>query len=134
MASNDTPYPNAHDIFAAVSELGIGGPVPSLDAEFNGGQCRVYKLSFQDHESVAVRVPLRMTTTERDGIIYALRSELQTLQILETTGFPWAPRCRASSLTFDNPLKLPFLVLTWAEGSQLRWDNDFPPRPLRDNV
>ncbi|KAL7919521.1 hypothetical protein ACQKWADRAFT_329559 [Trichoderma austrokoningii] len=124
MASNETPCLHPQDILAAVSELGIGGTAPSLDEEFDGGQCRVYKLSFEDQESLAVRLPLHMRASRPDDVLSALRSELQTLQTLETKGFPWAPRCRGSSLTFDNP----------AEGSTPPWTDDFPPRPLRDKL
>ncbi|OAA67564.1 hypothetical protein ISF_03740 [Cordyceps fumosorosea ARSEF 2679] len=41
---------------------------------------------------------------------------------------------RGRSLSFDNPVKFPFLVLIWAEGSKPRWDDDSPPRPLRDKL
>lgn len=122
------------NIFAAVSQLGIGGAAPSLDEEFRGGQCRVYKLSFQARESLAVRVPLYISAGSPDEIIGALSTEWTTLQTLEAKGFRWAPRCHGRSLTFDNPVKHPFLVLAWVEGSKLGWDEDFPPRPLRDTL
>ena len=134
MTSSETPYLNPEDIFAAVSELGIRGTTPSLDEEFSGGQCHVYKLSFQDQESLAVRMPLHMSFNRPDDIIRALSAEQRTLQTLEMKGFRCAPRCRGSSLTFDNPIKFPFILLTWADGSILRWCDDSPSRDLRDNL
>lgn len=122
------------NIFAAISQLGIRGEAPSLGGEFRGGQCQVYELRFQDQESLAVRVPLHMNVDSQDEKIHALETELQNLQILETKGFPWAPKCRGHSLTFDNPVKHPFIVLTWIEGSKLAWNENFPQKPLRDRL
>lgn len=135
MASpSKTPCLDPENIVAAVAQLGIGGTGPSLDAMFDGGQCRVYKLSFQDRESVAVRAPRHMSGGSPDGIISALRTEHETLQTLEAKGFRWAPECHGSSMTFDNPVRQPFLVLAWAEGSNLVWNKGCPPRPLRDTL
>lgn len=136
MTSNKTLCLDKESILAAVLQLGVGGPALSLDGEFRGGQCHVCKLSFirdpvsQDRESLAVRVPLYMSGN--DEIISALETEWQTLQILRAKGFAWSPRPLGCCLTFDNPVKHPFLVLTWGEGSTPRWDDISPPRPLRD--
>jgi hypothetical protein len=126
-------------LFAAVSALGLGEPYPSLDYVFSGGQHYVYKVSFLDHESLAVRVPIytgiagSISSTPKD-VIDTVRHEERTLRTLEDAGFPWSPRCKGSSLTFDNEIGSPFLVLTWAEGSQLHWDDSLPPHPLREKV
>ena len=116
--------PCERDIFAAVSQLELGGSPVSLDAQFRGGQCRVYKLSFvydadqQKRRSIAVRVPIFMTGAL--GIISVLRTEWETLQALQEKGFPWSPVPLGCCLTFDNPMKYPFLVLTWGEGAKAR--------------
>lgn len=117
---------------AAISELGLGGESPLLETEHRGGQCHVFQLSFKDRESLAVRVPLYMPN-DADKI-HALEQEVKVLQILEARRFPWAPRCRGQSLTFDNPIKHPFVVLTWVAGAPLRWDDQYPPQPIRDRV
>ena len=121
----------ADNIPAAISELRLSGESPSLEAEYRGGQCHVFELSFKDRESLAIRVPLYMRNDEK---IRALEQEVQILQILEAKRFPWAPKCHGYSLTFDNPIKHPFVALTWVAGSQLRWGDKFPPQPMRDRV
>lgn len=57
--------------------------------------------------------------------------ERHNFQILEEKGFTWVPHCYGASLTFDNPIKYPFMVLEWIEGSPLRWDDDTPSQPIR---
>ncbi|KND86390.1 hypothetical protein TOPH_08994 [Tolypocladium ophioglossoides CBS 100239] len=132
MASNETQNLELKNILAAVSQLKIGGNSPFFDGEFNGGECRVFKLSFEDQASVAVRVRHPTDDSSHDDTIAIVQTEFRILQTLEAKGFHWAPRCRGASLTFDNPVKHPFIVLTWVEGFPLFWDEDLPPRPLRD--
>jgi hypothetical protein len=126
-------------IFAALSTLGLGGASPSLDAVFSGGEHHTYKLTFRDHESLAVRVPIytgivgSISSTPED-VIDTVRHEERILRTLEDAGFPWSPRCKGSSLTFENEIGSPFLVLTWADGSQLYWVDSLPPHPLREKV
>ena len=103
-----------------------------MDGEFSGGECRVFKLSFNDEASVAVRVPHPTDDSSHDDTIATVQIEVRILRTLEAKDLLWAPRCRGVSLTFDNPIKHPFIVLTWAEGLPLRWDEHFPSRPLRD--
>lgn len=122
------------NIFAAVSQIGIDGNCPFLDGEFHGGECCVFKLSFNDTASVAVRVPHPHDDNSHGNTIATLQIELDILKTLEAKGFLWAPRCLGANLTFDNPVKHPFLVLTWAEGHPLRWDEYYPPRSLRDSL
>lgn len=134
MASHETQNLELKNILAAVSQLKIGGNAPFFDGEFSGGECRVFKLSFKDQASVAIRVPHPTENSSYDDTIAIVQAEVRILQTLEAKGFFWAPRCRGASLTFDNPVKRPFIVLTWVEGFPLIWDKDFPPRPLRDTV
>ncbi|KAH8745786.1 kinase-like domain-containing protein [Diaporthe sp. PMI_573] len=132
MASRETPNLEPKNILAAVVQLGIGGNVPSVDAEFDGGECRVFKLSFKDEASLAVRVLHPTDDSNHDNTIATVQTEVRILQTLEEKGFRWAPRYCGASLTFDNPVKHPFIVLTWVEGFPLRWGENFPPQPLRD--
>ncbi|TFB06017.1 hypothetical protein CCMA1212_001423 [Trichoderma ghanense] len=122
------------NIAAAVSELNLGGNEPFLDGEFSGGECRIFKLSFADHASVAVRVRHASHDISHDNHIAMVQDEVQIPQKLEERGFPWAPKCLGASLTFDNPIKSPFSVSAWIDGIPLRWDEDFPAQSLRDKV
>jgi hypothetical protein len=134
MASSDLEPKN---VFAAVSQLGIGGNDPFLDGEFAGGECRIFKLSFRDEaDSLAVRIPhLDPDSNGHESTIATAQGEVRIYQILKEKGFPWAPRLCGASLTFDNPVKRPFIVLAWAEGRSLpAWNESFPPRPLRDRL
>ncbi|EHK21060.1 uncharacterized protein TRIVIDRAFT_202272 [Trichoderma virens Gv29-8] len=131
MASHHTQNLEPRSILAAVTELGVGGNGAFLDGEFNGGECCVFKLSFEDKASIAVRVS-HPTDDSRDDIIATVQTEVRLLQTLESKGFRWSPRCCGFSPTFDNPIKYPFIILTWIEGSTLTWDDDFPRQPLRD--
>jgi hypothetical protein len=112
-----------------LSPLGLVGEAPTLAGQFRGGQCRIFKLSFKDKESLAVRVPLYMSTSSQDEAIHGIKIEAELLKTLEMKGFHWAPRCRGYNLTFDNPVKHPFIVLCWVEGSKLIWDDTFPKQP-----
>ncbi|KAK5651099.1 hypothetical protein OQA88_13281 [Cercophora sp. LCS_1] len=128
----------SENILAAISALGINSEGFFLDSEFRGGQCHIFKLSPPadagvDTETLAMRVPAYMDPGCRDAKI-DLRTELRTLQTLQEKGFPWAPRCRGSSLSFDNAVRHPFVLLTWVDGVELSWDENVPARAVRDKV
>ncbi|GAB0138832.1 hypothetical protein EsDP_00007054 [Epichloe bromicola] len=110
MASHETQNLELKNILAAVSQLNIGGNAPFFDGEFNGGECRVFKLSFKDQASIAIRVRHPTENSSYDDTIAIVQTEVRILQTLEAKGFFWAPRCRGASLTFDNPVKHPFIV------------------------
>ncbi len=134
MTPDDRCNFEANKLFAAITQLGINGAEPILDGEFRGGQCHIFKVSFKNEPSVAVRVPLYMDAGSPDAKIAALQAELRNHETLKAKGFRWAPRCRGSSLIFDNPIKHPFVVLAWIEGSQLSWGKNFPSQPMRNKV
>ncbi|KAI0440989.1 hypothetical protein F4803DRAFT_444085 [Xylaria telfairii] len=134
MASSDCLDFEPRKIFAAISQLGLGGEAPALDEEFRGGQCHIFKLSFRDKESLAVRVPLYMSVRSQCEKIPVVKMEVEILQMLEAKGFRWAPKCLGYSLSFDNPVRHPFIVLTWVEGSRLPWNKSFPKQPHRDSL
>jgi hypothetical protein len=135
MVANERQTFQEKNIFAALSHLGIGGEALRLDGEFRGGQCHIFKVDFQNTTSLAVRVPLYMDSTGSPDVkIEALRTEMRNLEALEVKGFPWSPRCRGQSLTFNNAVKHPFLVLSWLDGAALSWSEDFPPQLVRDKV
>ncbi|KAL6794110.1 hypothetical protein J3E68DRAFT_450769 [Trichoderma sp. SZMC 28012] len=132
MASYPAQNLEPTSILAAVAELGVGGNGAFIDGEFNGGECRIFKISFNNQTSIAVRVPHQVD--DQDDIIAMVQIEVRILQKLEEKGFCWSPRCCGFSLTFDNPIKYPFIILTWVEGSPLSWDDNFPPQPLRGST
>jgi len=134
MASNNCLDFEPRKLFAAISQLGLIGEAPVLEEEFRGGQCRIFKLSFRDKESLAVRVPLYMSVRSQSDNIPLVKMEVEILQMLKAKGFRWAPKCRGYSLSIDNPVKHPFIVLTWVEGSRLHWNESYPRQPHRDSL
>ncbi|KAK8150251.1 hypothetical protein G3M48_003317 [Beauveria asiatica] len=123
-----------NNIPIAISQLRSDKQIPTLRQYFDGGQCRVFKVTFTDGESWAVRVPLFVHHASQDTLIQLLESEARILEELELTGFSWAARLRGCSLTFDNAIGYPFIALTWIPGSQLSWSDEFPTRPLRNKI
>ncbi|KAK4071723.1 uncharacterized protein Triagg1_5961 [Trichoderma aggressivum f. europaeum] len=88
MASRQTQNLEPTSILAAIAELGIGGNGAFLDGEFHGGECRIFKLSFKDHASIAVRVPHHPSND--DDIIAIIQNEVRILQLLEAKSFHWS--------------------------------------------
>ncbi|KAL2812410.1 kinase-like domain-containing protein [Aspergillus granulosus] len=123
-----------NNIPIAISHLRNDRQIPTLHQYFDGGQCRVFKVTFTDGESWAIRVPLFVRHASQNIVIQLLESEAQVLQELELKGFSWAPRLRGCSLTFNNAVRYPFLALTWIPGSQLSWSDGFPTQPLRNKT
>ena len=122
---------NPEAICAALSGLKIGGSDSFVDSEIQGGECRIFKISFKDHPSVSMRVNHPFHGSQQDAVDN-VDMETRIFRTLEAKGFPWSPRYRAASLTFDNPINYPFVVLDWAEGFPLKWDDSFPPQPIRE--
>ncbi|KAI0101847.1 hypothetical protein GGR51DRAFT_550772 [Nemania sp. FL0031] len=106
-------------LFAAISQLGLG-KAPTLDQKFRGGQCYIFKLSFRDKKSLSVRILLYTS----------VHNQLNKIPIVKAE----APKCRRYSLSFNNPIKHPFIALTWVEGSSLAWSENSPMQPHRDNL
>ncbi|KID62145.1 uncharacterized protein G6M90_00g051620 [Metarhizium brunneum] len=120
-------------ICAAVSHLQLGGNEAFVAGEFHGGECRIFKVSFKDHPSLSVRVG-HSNQENQQGVIANVEMETHIFRTLEAKGFSWSPRYRGASLTFDNPIRYPFMVLDWAEGCPLKWDDNFPAKPVRDAI
>ncbi|OAA35198.1 hypothetical protein NOR_08121 [Metarhizium rileyi] len=132
MVSPKTQKFKIKDVVAAVTELRIGRNAPFFAGEFIGGECRIFKLGYEDEASVAVRVRHPTDDSSRDDTIAIVKAEIRLVQTLEAKGFRWAPTYRGASLTFENPIEHPFIVLSWIEGSALSWDENLPSQPLRD--
>ncbi|KAK3938555.1 kinase-like domain-containing protein [Diplogelasinospora grovesii] len=111
------------------------GETPVLDEDhFDGAQCRVFKVTFSDGESWAIRMPIHMTGLAQQNVIAIMQGEVTMLQQLERSGFRWSPRIQGVSLTFDNETGYPFMALRWIPGSCLSWSPDHPGRDIRDKV
>lgn len=81
----------------------------SILNEMRGGQCQVLEVSCgKEKTKLAIRVPTYM---EPGDMVEVLNIEVQNLLLLASKGFLWAPRCYGYSLTFENPMGIPFLVL-----------------------
>lgn len=123
------------NIPATISAFRPGGEVPVLNEQYmDGGECRIFKVDFSDGESWAVRIPIHIQSDSQDAIISVLRGEQDVLQEIGGTDFPWAPKHRGSSFTFENLVGYPFIVLSWIEGSPLLWTDNHPPRPIRNKI
>ncbi|OAQ98533.1 hypothetical protein LLEC1_02774 [Akanthomyces lecanii] len=133
MSSHDVQNLEPSAICAALSGLQLGGNDPFVDGEFQGGECRIFKVSLKGHPSLAVRVSHPVPGSQQD-IIDHVDMETRIFRTLEAKGFAWSPRYRGACLTFDNPIHYPFMVLDWAEGSPLKWDDNVPSQPVRDAV
>lgn len=118
----------------AISQLRRDRQIPILRQYLDGGQCRVFQVTFTDSESWAVRVPLFVRQAPQDTVIQLLESEARILEELELKGFSWAARLRGCSFTFDNAIRFPFIALTWIAGSQLLWSDEFPTQPFRNKI
>ncbi|RJE19161.1 Phosphotransferase enzyme family [Aspergillus sclerotialis] len=122
------------NISFAISQFRSDQQLPNLSGHFDGGQCRVFTVDFEDEESWAVRVPLFVRNASRDAVISLVQCEANVLRELENKGFRWAAKLRGCSLTFDNAVGYPFIALTWIPGSPLSWSEDFLTRPFRDKI
>ncbi|KAG8418877.1 hypothetical protein J3459_011933, partial [Metarhizium acridum] len=120
-------------ICAALSDLQLGGSDPFVAGEFQGGESRIFKINFKDHPSLSLRVR-HPNQGNQEIIICHVEMETRIFRTLEAKGFSWSPRYRGASLTFDNPIRYPFLVLDWAEGFPLKWDDSSPSKPIRDAI
>lgn len=117
------------------------GEVGKLDEKYSeGGQCRIYKVNFSD-ESWSVRIPHvqssfdgAIKTSVGHQIISFVERERDVIQEVGKSGFPWAPTLLGLSLTFENGIGRPFILLSWIEGSHLQWTELDPPRPVRDKI
>ena len=121
-------------LLAALSQIGINSHSLIIDGQFQGGQCRIFKLSFDDHASISIRTPHLVDEADQEDMIATMQMEIHTFEKLEARGFCWSPKYLGASLTFKNPIGVPFIVLTWAEGEPLRMDDASLSRPLRNKI
>jgi hypothetical protein len=126
---------HSENIPAAISTFLPNSEVPVLNERYmDGGQCRIFKVDFLNGESWSVRIPIHLQSDSQGAIINALRREQEVLQEIGGKYFPWAPKHHGSSLTFENVVGYPFIVLSWIEGSPLLWTANYPLRPIRNKI
>lgn len=56
------------------------------------------------------------------------------LKSIPEKGFAWSPKLYVVGLSFDNPIKYPFLAQEWTEGSSMDWTDSTPERKTREKV
>lgn len=131
MAAPEAQNLDPEAIRAALCQLQLGGTDPFVDGEFQGGECRIFKVRSKDCPSLSMRVRHPNQGIHQHAI-EIVDMEARIFQALEAQGFSWTPRYRGASLTFNNPIKYPFIVLDWVEGFPLKWNDGYPLQPIRD--
>ncbi|EGX90130.1 Protein kinase-like domain [Cordyceps militaris CM01] len=108
-----------------------------FEAEICGARFVLYRFRRDGGGSyrVAVRVQKQWPAgMQPEAIQNVVRREVCVLQKLESVRFQYAPKCVAFCLSFDNPIRQPFLVLEWVAGQPLVWTKDHPAMDLRIRV
>lgn len=131
---------SAEAILQVADLHGNGQAKPSLvhgtaDRPFSGKQCVIYAVQYPDGTTCAVRVPIHIQTLPHDAITNQTEQEVSILKFLEECGFIWSPRLLAYDSGFDNPLRYPYMILSWVDGKPLQWTDSVPAiRASREKV
>ncbi|KAJ5677299.1 uncharacterized protein N7477_002932 [Penicillium maclennaniae] len=99
------------------------------DYPLRRGFYAVYVFQYADGSKCAVQLPIFMpssTEEEREAITTTVERETFTLEYLEDRGFPWSPRPITYSVRFDNPVKFPYMLLSWFDGKPMQWEDEIP--------
>ncbi|KAM3549670.1 hypothetical protein MY1884_008633 [Beauveria asiatica] len=95
----------------------------------------LFRFRRDDGSRIAVKVQQQWPiATHPDNMQTVVRRELYALKKLESIHFKYAPKCIAYDTSFDNPIRMPFLVVTWTEGEPLTWTTHYPPMDMRMRV
>ncbi|KAM3432431.1 hypothetical protein NHJ13734_006860 [Beauveria thailandica] len=95
----------------------------------------LFRFRRDDGSRIAVKVQQQWPiATHPDNMQNVVRRELYALKKLESIHFKYAPKCIAYDTSFDNPIRMPFLVVTWTEGEPLTWTTHYPPMDMRMRV
>ncbi|KAK1766585.1 kinase-like domain protein [Phialemonium atrogriseum] len=104
------------------------------DRPFSGGQCLVYAVQLGSI-ACGVRIPVHYNHLPPSAVAECLALEVSVLRSLEERGFAWSPRVLGFDAGFDNPIKFPYVVLSWIDGKLLEWTPTIPQkRHVRDKV
>ncbi|KAL1845130.1 hypothetical protein VTK73DRAFT_1064 [Phialemonium thermophilum] len=103
------------------------------DRPLSGKQCLIYVV--QGIATCAVRIPVHLEHLPSEAISNYVDAEVSILRRLETSHFSWSPRVLGYDSGFNNPIKFPYMVLTWIDGKPLEWTESIPPQGhTRDKV
>lgn len=129
----ENPFPNfrPENLAAAISTLQPGSSPVVSEPYYEGKQCRVYRVDFENTGSWAVRIPVNVQATSREQLITFFRGEYDVLQEIARAGLPWTPKLQGSDLTFDNLIGLPFMAMSWIDGEPLTWTAEYPSKLIR---
>ncbi|KAM3545493.1 hypothetical protein ARSEF1564_001655 [Beauveria bassiana] len=95
----------------------------------------LFRFRRHDGSRIALKVQQQgPIATHPDNVQNVVRRELYALKKLESIHFRYAPKCIAFDLSFNNPIRMPFLVVTWTEGEPLAWTTHYPPMDMRMRV
>jgi hypothetical protein len=100
---------------------------------FGGSECVVVVLEDAQGSKWAVRFPLQFHQFPKHVELTILREAELRLSI-EKNKIGGIPRLITYSATFNNPARFPYMVVEWAEGTQLRWTESCPALPQRNKV
>ncbi|KAJ6120385.1 hypothetical protein N7523_004665 [Penicillium sp. IBT 18751x] len=125
---------NPYKVLAIASDLRSSQDEPRFilqtrDYPLRRGFYTVYVLQYPDGSKCAVQLPIFMpssTEEEREAITTTIEKETFTLAYLEDRGFPWSPRPITYSIRFDNPVKFPYILLSWFDGKPMQWEDEIP--------
>ncbi|KAI0154380.1 hypothetical protein GGR57DRAFT_113311 [Xylariaceae sp. FL1272] len=97
---------------------------------------RTYGVEFPNGDAWAVRLPwLGTPNLDAGSVMDLVKHEMDILRDLKVSGFRWSPRLIGGDITFQNPMKHPYLVVTWIHGRHLEWTQNYPPKQdQRDKV
>lgn len=107
-----------------------GGHNATYEGEYGEDEYHVFRVSFSDMPSVCLRVE-HARREDDQTILDRAEAERRTYERLGEVDFHWSTRLVGASLTFDNPIRYPFLLLDFAGETRLEWSAVSPPQPAR---
>ena len=134
---------NPYNVLGIASEVQCSDHEPRFilgtrDYPLKRGFYAVYVFQYPDGSKCAVQLPIFMpsfTEEEREAITTTIEKEISTLAYLKDKGFSWSPRPITYSIQFDNPVKFPYMILSWIDGKPMEWNDQSPGSlDVRENV
>lgn len=109
-------------IFTALSDLELGGSEPYVDGEFQGGECRIFKVSFKDHPSLSVRV-CHPGQGNHQNIIARVDMETRIFSDARGKRFPLVPSLPRLQPNLWQPDRVSVrrARLGWRQPSEMGW-------------
>lgn len=123
------------DILALASSIRSDGAWPTLCfgtdvSPFHGDNSLIYALRFPDDVAWAFHVFVQDgTNSTADSVASLTQSQATMLTTLRESGFQRSPKLIHHDPGHDNPIKAPYLVLSWIPGTALEWTDTSPPEP-----